>query len=52
MKDRASVKDKKLQSFSQLDNQRRRMGQYQKVKGEKMKKEKRSNFSTVEQQVK
>lgn len=52
MKQKTSIKDNRLQNFSQVDNHRRRMGLHQKFKGEKIKKEKHSNFSTVETQVK
>lgn len=45
------MKDNRLKNCAQVDNHRRKMGQHQKFKIVKMKKEKQSNFSSVETQV-
>lgn len=45
------MKDTRLKNCFQIDNHRRKMGLHQKFKSTKIKKEKQSNFSAVETQV-
>lgn len=51
MKQKITVKDNKFRNYAKVDDHRRKMGLHQKFKGDKIKKEKSSNFSTVESQV-